>query len=48
MNVDPEIRAVPQYHLPAFLLQSLFAPYGELLDSLRRRRAQGAEAKGTN
>jgi hypothetical protein len=33
----------PQYHLPPFLIQSLFAPCGELLDSLRRRRAQGAE-----
>jgi hypothetical protein len=38
----------PQYHLPAFLLQSLFGPYHELLALLRQRRAQAAEAKETS
>jgi len=32
----------PQYHLPQFLLRSLFGPYGELLDSLRGRRASAS------
>jgi glycosyltransferase involved in cell wall biosynthesis len=30
----------PQYRLPSFLLQPLFAPYCELLDSLRQRRGR--------
>jgi hypothetical protein len=38
----------PQYHLPTFLLQSLFGPYHELLGSLRQRRAQAIEAKETS
>jgi glycosyltransferase involved in cell wall biosynthesis len=29
----------PQFHLPPFMVHSLFAPYQELLDTLRQRRA---------